>query len=135
MNYIRDIEIKRIYEKPNLPILSDKEAHIIFDGKYGFLNKFPKVIIEEEIIETLNETVDESCAMSRNNLESNDILSLPELIDEFSNLSLTGVILSSTWYGEDRFWGVDVENQFVRPFRIDDGDFMITRKGKIIKID
>ena len=71
--------------------------------------------------------------MSRNNLEPNDILSLPELIDELSNLSLTGVILSSTWYGEDRFWEVDVENQFVRPFRIDDGDFMITRKGGINK--
>lgn len=109
-------------------------------SSFGYLkNEYPRVVeLNNPSLENLSEEEDELCALSPyNQMEDNEKYpNLPKLIEMFYEEKLENKIyISSTWYGDNRFWGVDVENQFIRPFRFNDGDYVITREGNIIKVD
>ena len=109
--------------KPNLLVfrLEDDFSSI---SSFGYLvNKYPRVVeLNNPSLENLSEEEDELCALSPyNQIEDNEKYpNLPKLIEMFYEEKLENKIyISSTWYGDNRFWGVDVITGLVYPYEID----------------
>ena len=109
--------------KPNLLVfrLEDDFSSI---SSFGYLvNKYPRVVeLNNPSLENLSEEEDELCALSPyNQIEDNKKYpNLPKLIEMFYEEKLENKIyISSTWYGDNRFWGVDVITGLVYPYEID----------------